>query len=390
MQLARRNVALNPRLLLDDYVQTPLTANGNPCTAWTFSKSSGTSVQVERVAAPTSLPSLFRDFVFKITVSSGYAVAADPVLYQKVDDSSHHGQTTPELTVLAAGPLGANFLYGFLASTEHYYDRAVTRGFTKAGSLLWRPYTFAPTFDDIASTLGIVPWRLPSVPPTTTLNTTNGSANVTSVADTSVFHNFDTITGTGIPAGTTIVSGGGTASMVLSANATATNTGTTVTRPDIYYLAYPNVEYVAGDSPDFPNQPEIRTKAEERMLCMSRVRPFGAGARCKVNSAGTALEVTVDAWPRMRTVPVGVDVTDTITWKKQSGSTAADKFVSTGTVNVTLGSEANGDRGTWGGRFSIAASGWVNGAGAGTVLTAGDEGYIVAPDIVGLLEAEIA
>src|SRR5690348_12658146 len=63
---------------------------------------------------------------------------------------------------------------------------------------------------------------------TPTGNTTNASASVTSVSSLTGLAVGQSITGTGIPASTTIVSLSGT-TLTLSANATATNTGTTLT-----------------------------------------------------------------------------------------------------------------------------------------------------------------
>src|SRR4051812_3612276 len=67
---------------------------------------------------------------------------------------------------------------------------------------------------------------------TGTATTTSGSANLTAVTPTSNWANGMTVKGTGIPAGTTIVSGAGTATMVMSANATASGTLVAVTGDD--------------------------------------------------------------------------------------------------------------------------------------------------------------
>lgn len=63
---------------------------------------------------------------------------------------------------------------------------------------------------------------------TPTGNTTNGSASVTSVSSMTGLAVGQSITGTGIPASTTIIALSGS-TLTLSANATATNTGTTLT-----------------------------------------------------------------------------------------------------------------------------------------------------------------
>ena len=64
---------------------------------------------------------------------------------------------------------------------------------------------------------------------TTNGNTTNGSAVVTGLADTSQFVVGMTVTGTGIPANATIASINSASQVTLSANATATNTGVSLT-----------------------------------------------------------------------------------------------------------------------------------------------------------------
>lgn len=67
---------------------------------------------------------------------------------------------------------------------------------------------------------------------TGTATTTSGSPNLTAVTPTSNWANGMTVKGTGIPAGTTIVSGAGTTTMVMSANATASGTLVAVTGDD--------------------------------------------------------------------------------------------------------------------------------------------------------------
>lgn len=61
--------------------------------------------------------------------------------------------------------------------------------------------------------------------PESTANTTSGSANLTSVSTTTGWVNGMPVAGPNIPAGTTILSGAGTATMVMSANASATAAG---------------------------------------------------------------------------------------------------------------------------------------------------------------------
>lgn len=65
--------------------------------------------------------------------------------------------------------------------------------------------------------------------PTGTATTTNGSPNLTLVTPTTGWVNGMVVTGTGIPAGTRILSGAGTATMVMSANATASAAGVAIT-----------------------------------------------------------------------------------------------------------------------------------------------------------------
>jgi len=75
------------------------------------------------------------------------------------------------------------------------------------------------------STLGV------PTPSTTTGNTTNTSTTITNIASTAVAFMFvgQAISGTGIPAGATIASIASTTSITISAAATATNTGITLT-----------------------------------------------------------------------------------------------------------------------------------------------------------------
>lgn len=56
-------------------------------------------------------------------------------------------------------------------------------------------------------------------------DTTNGSPTIANVSPTSILQNGDFIKGTGIPSNTRVVSGAGTATITMSQNATATNTG---------------------------------------------------------------------------------------------------------------------------------------------------------------------
>jgi hypothetical protein len=61
--------------------------------------------------------------------------------------------------------------------------------------------------------------------PACTGDTTDTSTSITNVNPTTAFANGDAIRGAGIPSGTTVVSGGGTATLVISQAATATATG---------------------------------------------------------------------------------------------------------------------------------------------------------------------
>jgi hypothetical protein len=65
----------------------------------------------------------------------------------------------------------------------------------------------------------------------TSAATTNGSPNITMAANTNV-RVGDAISGTGIPAGTTVITVTSSTALVLSANASATNTGLTLTFGD--------------------------------------------------------------------------------------------------------------------------------------------------------------
>src|SRR5262245_10536922 len=71
-----------------------------------------------------------------------------------------------------------------------------------------------------------------------TATTTVGSANLTAVTPTTGWKNGMAITGPGIPAGTTILSGAGTATMVMSKNATAAAT-VAVSGADAGMAAFP-------------------------------------------------------------------------------------------------------------------------------------------------------
>lgn len=70
-------------------------------------------------------------------------------------------------------------------------------------------------------------WKIPSPAVSGTGDTTSGSATITNV--TAIFVNGQAISGSGIPAAATVVSGGGTSTIVISQNATATATGVALT-----------------------------------------------------------------------------------------------------------------------------------------------------------------
>lgn len=74
--------------------------------------------------------------------------------------------------------------------------------------------------------------------PASTASTTNGSATITSVTPTTGWVNGMHVTGSGIPADTIILSGAGTATMVLSNNCTATATGVAVASSVLYVRGY--------------------------------------------------------------------------------------------------------------------------------------------------------
>lgn len=99
-----------------------------------------------------------------------------------------------------------------------------------------------------------------------TATTTSGSPNLTSVAGAALFAG-QSISGTGIPPGTTVVSynsGAGTA--VMSANATASNSGVTVADASTFSLRDVDIDVTNGlvtdlvrnDSTSFSNIPRIR------------------------------------------------------------------------------------------------------------------------------------
>lgn len=67
--------------------------------------------------------------------------------------------------------------------------------------------------------------NLTLVSPASTANTTTSSTSLTAVAPTTGWSNGMIVTGSGIPSGTTIVSGAGTATMVMSAASSSTQTG---------------------------------------------------------------------------------------------------------------------------------------------------------------------
>jgi 6-phosphogluconolactonase len=93
---------------------------------------------------------------------------------------------------------------------------------------------------------------------TVTGNTTSNSTSVTSISPTTGVTNGISVSGAGIPAGTTLVSGAGTANWTLSQAATATASGVSITAsgtltpmPGVTITAanVPSIGFVSGPSP---------------------------------------------------------------------------------------------------------------------------------------------
>jgi hypothetical protein len=84
-------------------------------------------------------------------------------------------------------------------------------------------------FQDLVTALNNVEGFAYYAAPTGTATTTNASPNLTLVTPTTGWVNGMPISGTGIPAGTKILSGAGTATMVMTANATASAAGVAIT-----------------------------------------------------------------------------------------------------------------------------------------------------------------
>jgi hypothetical protein len=84
-------------------------------------------------------------------------------------------------------------------------------------------------FQDLVTALNNVEGFAYYAAPTGTATTTNASPNLTLVTPTTGWVNGMPITGAGIPAGTKILSGAGTATMVMTANATASAAGVAIT-----------------------------------------------------------------------------------------------------------------------------------------------------------------
>lgn len=73
------------------------------------------------------------------------------------------------------------------------------------------------------------PWTAtPGIDATTTGNTTNGSAAVTNIPDTSILRIGNPLSGTGIPVGAQVLRIDSATQITMTANATATNTGVTI------------------------------------------------------------------------------------------------------------------------------------------------------------------
>lgn len=119
-----------------------------------------------------------------------------------------------------------------------YFDKAPAGGAT-IGQKLFAPYAGGAP---VLGTAGTAPTVA-----TTTVSTTNGSPNLTAVS--APLYPGQPISGTGIPANTTVVSYNSTNNTaVMSANATATGTGVTLTQTTAYETRfYVKTAGAAGD-----------------------------------------------------------------------------------------------------------------------------------------------
>lgn len=105
---------------------------------------------------------------------------------------------------------------------------AGTAGALVAGSWTHPLYGIFDIADSLETARNSGRWKVPGVVGTAT--TTNGSAVLTNVVATSgIFANDLVVVGTGIPAQTAIISGGGTSSLTMSANATASASNVALT-----------------------------------------------------------------------------------------------------------------------------------------------------------------
>ena len=107
-----------------------------------------------------------------------------------------------------------------VGARKHYCATAApTFGAWEAGDVVWNKSAAAGGYAGwVCTTAG-------KAHPACTGDTTASSTTIANVNPTTAFANGDAIRGAGIPTGTTVVSGGGTATLVISQAATATATG---------------------------------------------------------------------------------------------------------------------------------------------------------------------
>lgn len=212
----------------------------------------------------------------------------------------------PTATIIMCGPLLPAQVVGNDLAVEGLYQTACT-----AANVTYLPTAtigdYPVTGTGWSANVGINQTAISG-----TGNTTNGSPTVSSVSSTR-FANGQLVTGTGIPAGTTVSSGGGTATLTLSANATATNTGITITG-GARTMADGGADYYRGaDSV----HPEPRGHDRLARWLAARISPYLAIAPSGSAAPRAGYGVFGDASDGTATL----DGTATVAWASKSGNT---------------------------------------------------------------------
>jgi hypothetical protein len=183
---------------------------------------------------------------------------------------------------------------------------------------------------------------------TSTVTTTSGSPNLTSVLTTTGWVNGEPIHGPGIPIGTTIVSGAGTGTMVMSQNATASATILAKTcllvRPNTTVICHKDVQFVVTGTGYGAVQfwtPSARTPAGAVLLGVNGVE--GAETITVAYASATGFAAADMVQIRDSTVLGGEtnhvesNIIESVT--RLSGSTAT---TTSGSPNLTLVSPTTG------------------------------------------------